>query len=214
MADRSYGSRFWTQFEAWLSYQSASDDGLIGTATSQMRATVDCLHGTPEFYARALEAEWYNANARAAYEKLSSPDVAVTNQSDKDVQLPKIAMLDEMVRTLMMKHTAHLGPMGGSSTNLNSSAGGGLSAVRAAGAASTCKIGGLAELLENCKILDKLDVALQWCEEQGVDSIEEVREVGAEACDEFVAALGLKPIKKKLVMQRLSGSDEGGSPSK
>ena len=38
--------------------------------------------------------------AAEAYAKLSSADVTVTNQSDKDVQLPKIEALDRIVRTM------------------------------------------------------------------------------------------------------------------
>lgn len=41
--------------------------------------------------------EWADCTAQQAYEKLRSADVQVTNQADKDVQLPKILELDQRV---------------------------------------------------------------------------------------------------------------------
>ena len=39
-----------------------------------------------------------DVTAEAARQKLSRADVAVTNQSDKEVQLPKLLEMDEKVR--------------------------------------------------------------------------------------------------------------------
>lgn len=46
-----------------------------------------------------------------------------------------------------------------------------------------------------------LSLASAWCSEQGADSLEELKEVEAEA--DFVAALQLKPLKAKLLLSRM-----------
>ena len=48
----------------------------------------------------------------------------------------------------------------------------------------------------------KYEAALAWCEEQGVESIAVLNEVGME--DELVAALQLKPAKAKLLRKRIA----------
>ena len=48
LPDRSYLSRFWTQFEAWLSMQSATASGLVSAPAEQKRYTIACVHGAPE----------------------------------------------------------------------------------------------------------------------------------------------------------------------
>ena len=46
----------------------------------------------------ALTAEWSTKTADEAYEVLKQPDVKVTNQRDKDVQLPKLRALNEFAK--------------------------------------------------------------------------------------------------------------------
>ena len=41
---------------------------------------------------------WASKTAREAHDVLVKPDVKVTNQSDKDVQLPKLLNLDDFAR--------------------------------------------------------------------------------------------------------------------
>ena len=48
-----------------------------------------------------LRLMWANKTPEEAYDILSKPDVTVTNQSDKDGQLPKIQKLAEQVRKVM-----------------------------------------------------------------------------------------------------------------
>jgi len=102
LTDRSYLSRFWCSFEAWLAMQDVSKHGLVSARSSSrtQRCSIVTMHGAPEALIESLVEEWSNCTAAKAFEKLSSADVAVTNQSDKDTQLPKIIELDERtVRT-------------------------------------------------------------------------------------------------------------------
>ena len=97
LTDRSYLSRFWTQFEAWLSMQSATAKGLVSAPADQKRYTIICVHGAPEALQASLIEEWSDCTAAKAHAKLSSKDVQVTNASDKATQLPKLLALDGKV---------------------------------------------------------------------------------------------------------------------
>lgn len=99
ICDRTYLGRFWTQFEAWLSMQMPSLEGLVSAPLAERRCKIECVHGAPDGLRNALVEEWSLVTAAEAYAKLSSADVTVTNLSDKEIQLPKIAALDETVRT-------------------------------------------------------------------------------------------------------------------
>mmetsp|Transcript_83172 Transcript_83172/g.166092 ORF Transcript_83172/g.166092 Transcript_83172/m.166092 type:complete len:209 (-) Transcript_83172:349-975(-) len=103
LTDRTYLGRFWTQFEAWLSMQVASNEGLVGAPTAMRRCIIECVHGAPEGLKQALIDEWSHATAATAHNKLSLPDVSVTNMSDKLMQLPKIKMLDEVAREVSLR---------------------------------------------------------------------------------------------------------------
>jgi hypothetical protein len=100
LLDRSYMSRFWTQFEAWLSMQQAGPRGLNSAPREQLRCRMACLGNAPLELQSALMEEWSHCTAQVAFDKLSSADVTVTNKSDKDIQLPKILKLDKAVRDL------------------------------------------------------------------------------------------------------------------
>ena len=126
-----------------------------------------------------------HCNATMAHQKLSSPDVTVTNKSDKEVQLPKIEALDEMVRSVMRHRTSNT-----QSSKPSQSSDAPASAVV-----------GLVELMKECSLLDKLDAAIAWSEENGVDSIHIIKEVNMEA--DFVTALDLKKAPQKLLLKRL-----------
>ena len=60
-----------------------------------------------------------------------------------------------------------------------------------------CNIAGLPELLHKCKLIDKLGAAVAWCEEQGLDDVDEIKLAKMET--QFVDALGLKEGKKRVV---------------
>ena len=102
LLDLSYVSRFWTQFEAWLSMQFATPNGLksaIGTAT--VRHHIVCIQNAAEqseLYTKALTTSWADKTPLQAHDFLSKPDVTVTNASDKEGQLPKIKALDATVQ--------------------------------------------------------------------------------------------------------------------
>jgi len=93
LVDLSYISRFWTQFEAWLSLQLVTTDGLSGSAGSP-RCSIRCIHNAPASFAQTLRDLWASKSAAEAKSVLSEPDVTVTNQRDKDVQLARLDALD------------------------------------------------------------------------------------------------------------------------
>jgi len=105
LTDRSYLSRFWCSFEAWLAMQDVSKHGLVSARSSSrtQRCSIVTMHGAPEALIESLVEEWSNCTAAKAFEKLSSADVAVTNQSDKDTQLPKIIELDERTAAMAVQ---------------------------------------------------------------------------------------------------------------
>jgi len=100
MFDRTYMERFWPQLEAWLACMRGSSKGMLSTPEEQLRCTVTCLRETPVWFAHALKDRWLHCDANRAHRTLSEPWVAVTNQSDKEVQLHKIWHMDYMVRRL------------------------------------------------------------------------------------------------------------------
>ena len=60
-----------------------------------------CIQGAAEqaeLYRKALTDQWATKTPQQAFDFLSKPDVTVTNQSDKEGQLPKIKALDATVR--------------------------------------------------------------------------------------------------------------------
>jgi len=100
--DLSYLSRFWTQFEAWLSMQFATPNGLkSAVGTKNARYHIECIQGAAEqaeLYRKALVDTWASKTPQQAFDFLSKPDVTVTNQSDKEGQLPKIIALDVTIQ--------------------------------------------------------------------------------------------------------------------
>jgi tetratricopeptide (TPR) repeat protein len=110
LVDISYLSRFWTQFEAWCAMQRATPAGLRGLGdvaigaegrllSEQSRCTIQCLHNATAGAEDAkLVAMWAHVTPTRAHEQLARPDVLVTNASDKQTQLARIASLDADVR--------------------------------------------------------------------------------------------------------------------
>jgi len=75
--------------------QVASAEGLNGTAGGGARRWLArCIHNAPEKYVLMLEEMWSDKAPDEARAILSKPDVTVTSQKDKDVQLPKLADLN------------------------------------------------------------------------------------------------------------------------
>jgi len=99
LLDGSYMSRFWTQLEAFLSLRKVTMAGLDSAPVAERRCVVRCIHNAdPEFDAPKLFKMWANKTAAEAHAILERPDVTVTNQSDKAVQLPKLKSLDVFAR--------------------------------------------------------------------------------------------------------------------
>ena len=100
LIDISYLSRFWTQFEAWLSMQEGSSAvGLRAAPERRRRLQMVCLHNaTTGSEDVKLQRMWCNVTPQMALELLAKPDVTVTNTGDKVTQLEKIEMLDGEVR--------------------------------------------------------------------------------------------------------------------
>jgi len=93
--DSSYFSRFWTLFEAWLSMQQVTSDGLLPASTAE-RYCIECVHtASAKFDGAKLKETWASKTPNEAYAVLSSNDVQVTNAADKEEQLPKLQKLNE-----------------------------------------------------------------------------------------------------------------------
>jgi hypothetical protein len=92
--------------------QDVSGHGLVTATSANLvdRCTIMTVHGAPEALVESLIEEWSNCTARKAYEKLSSADVRVTNQADKDVQLAKILELDSSVAAVASRKGIHREP--------------------------------------------------------------------------------------------------------
>ena len=70
-------------------------------AEGSSRSTCVCIHGAKdaaEEYKQALSKKWLYTSAEEAAVELAKPDVTVTNQSDKNVQIHKLLMLQSTVK--------------------------------------------------------------------------------------------------------------------
>lgn len=87
-----------TQFEGWCAMQRATPQGLKPAQGAKRRCTIYCIHNATKGAEDVkMYQMWAARTPMQAHEVLSSPDVMVTNQKDKDVQLEKIQMLDASV---------------------------------------------------------------------------------------------------------------------
>ena len=99
LLDGSYMSRFWTQFEAFLSFRKITASGLGPTPLTERRDAIICIHNADsEFDPPKLRKMWGDVTVDEAHAVLASPDVTVTNQKDKDVQLPKLKRLNDFAK--------------------------------------------------------------------------------------------------------------------
>ena len=87
-----------TQFECWLAFQHVGEGGLRPATDEEIRATIVTIYNANEHMARGLRSMWSHRTPAETVEVLSKPDVTVTNESDKQIQLGKLMQLDERVR--------------------------------------------------------------------------------------------------------------------
>jgi len=98
LLDMSYSSRFWTQFEAWTSFQEVNEKGVMRSASeANRRCEIICIHNANEYTKLGLIEMWSDKSPDEAHDILSREDVSVTNQKDKDLQLPKIKTFKDSV---------------------------------------------------------------------------------------------------------------------
>ena len=64
------------------------------------RCVIECIHNANEYTKLGLIDMWSNKTPEEAHEILSKPDVTVTNQSDKDAQLPKLLKLNDFAKKM------------------------------------------------------------------------------------------------------------------
>ena len=91
------------QFEAFLSLRKVTSTGLDATPSSERRVEITCIHNAPVSFSEALVGMWASKSAAEAHDILVKPDVKVTNQSDKDVQLPKLLKLDDFAKQAFLE---------------------------------------------------------------------------------------------------------------
>jgi len=97
LMDASYLSRFWTQFEAYLSMKTVQFDprtnaqAIAPAARHEKRWTTKCIHNaSAEFEGKHVEHKWWRADQDMAMLILERPDTIVTNAKDKKVQLERL----------------------------------------------------------------------------------------------------------------------------
>ncbi len=110
LLDLSYISRFWTQYEAWLSMQTASADGLRPATTAEQRFEIIPIMNGNSSLVESLKAMWKNRTPAEAYEVLAKPDVRVTNQKDKERQLRRVQFFSDEVSVVLRKMSSSLSP--------------------------------------------------------------------------------------------------------
>ena len=153
------------------------------------RCDIECMPGVPKTAEGLLRDDWRDCNAKQAAEKLRGVDFVVTNQSDKDVQIPKLGQLNEQVRRYVRQNDVQQRP-------------GDKDATASASAPAADDVEGLSALLKETRLTDKMKAATAWCNEQGFDAVDEILKTNMD--EEFVTALKLKPGKCKLLLTELS----------
>ncbi|NDD31677.1 MAG: hypothetical protein EB084_25795, partial [Proteobacteria bacterium] len=103
LCDRTYTTRFWTLFEAWISMQMATVDGLVPAPREKRRCDIVPIHLASSVTASELETLVAGKSLDQIYAMLGSPDIQVTNQKDKGMQLAKLLALDHQVRLVVRK---------------------------------------------------------------------------------------------------------------
>ena len=104
LQDRQYMSRFWTQFEAFLSMRKVTTNGLDFVKETERRVIIAPIHNAPNALTVALVEEWGNKTAKEAHDVLKQPDVKITNLKDKDIMLPKLLKLDDFAKQMVAEN--------------------------------------------------------------------------------------------------------------
>ena len=78
--------------------QQASDEGIRPAPEAARRCTVRNIHNAPIAFKDELIKMWAEKSYLEAYDVLSDADVTVTNESDKEMQLPKILSINKLVK--------------------------------------------------------------------------------------------------------------------
>ena len=102
LLDLSYVSRFWTQFEAWLSMQQATTGKLCRASGSERRETIVTIYNGTQTAVKLLEEQWADVSPEQAMKVLATPDVTVTNQKDKTTQIKRLKVFAENVKKVNM----------------------------------------------------------------------------------------------------------------
>ena len=118
LLDMQYIGRFWTLFEAYLSFRRMSEgrpcrgEGrtfrppftyLDGDASHVLRSSpftrlMRCGHAETDASKELLEKIWRGKTVQQAYQRLAMPDIHVTNQKDKLVNLKKLGRLQRLAQ--------------------------------------------------------------------------------------------------------------------
>ena len=101
LLDLSYISRFWTQYEAWLSMQTASPEGLRPSTEAEKRFDIMTIMNGNSSLTESLKAMWKTRTPKEAYEVLAEKDVIVTNLKDKEKQLKRIQFFSDDVKEVL-----------------------------------------------------------------------------------------------------------------
>ena len=88
-----------------MSMQEASVSGLATASEEKRRYTIVPLHNASAKVSETLIYMWTDKTAQEAHNILALPDVLVTNQSDKERQLPKILKLNETIKQTLEVHS-------------------------------------------------------------------------------------------------------------
>lgn len=76
LADFNYMTRFWTQFELWLSFQKCTAHGVVGSPIRERRCTISKMYNLTDDIVRLMEDRWSKETCAGAQTYLASPDVA------------------------------------------------------------------------------------------------------------------------------------------
>ena len=79
--------------------QQPTPEGLRPATEGERRWLIVPIYNATEAIGHALEQMWATRTPLQAIEVLRQPDVTVTNESDKLIQLEKLEGLDRRVRT-------------------------------------------------------------------------------------------------------------------
>lgn len=93
-------SRFWPQFEAWLSYRAISAGGFDLTLERSWEVFTGFAAKDKDEAAsqrNSIQKRWSNASVEDVKIRLGEPEVTVTNLSDKDTQFKKIDTLATVI---------------------------------------------------------------------------------------------------------------------